>query len=173
MGQDISRSVAAYRSPGEKVNAVQAAQIQANNALDLETKKLNNDLLRAKIANLTQPATPPGVPFEVPEKNKIEENPKLMLGGNRWDTNPNTSPMKAWEDRYGDEGPVAATTPLLVLEQDLKKNFGDPSTWPGQMGRWLANELWRDFQNEAANAKRFFKDGSSVSPRRQRPRGYY
>lgn len=173
MGQDISRSVAAYRSPADKVNGVQIAQQQASNTLDLETKTLNNQLLRAKLANLTQPGTPPGVPFDVPESKKIEENPKLMLGGTRWDTNPNTSPMKAFEDRYGDEGPVAAVAPLLVLEQDLRKNFGDPATWPGQMGRWLAQSLWDDFRQEGQNAKRFLKDGSSVTPRRARPRGYY
>lgn len=123
MGQDLSRSVGAYRSPGEKVGGVALAQQTASNALDLETKNLNNTLLRAKIAQLTQPATPPGVDFPVPEKTKPEERPPLMAGGSRWLTNPNTSPQKAWADQYGDEGPASWITSLGIMGNDVAYNI--------------------------------------------------
>lgn len=165
MGQDISRSVAAYRSPGEKVSAVQMAQTTASNALDLETKQLNNTLLRAKIAAMG-PGTPPGVPFEVPEKNKPDENPKLMMSGKRWDTDPTWSPMKAYEDRYGDEGPASWIIPPFIAAADMihnvKKSNKEYMAKPGNVARWDAQDkAWRYFT------------GGSVSPRAARPRGYY
>lgn len=165
MGQDISRSVAAYRSPGEKVTAVQMAQTQASNALDLETKQLNNQLLRAKIAALG-PGTPPGVPFDVPEKNKPEENPQLMAAGRRWDTSPKWSPMKAWEDRYGDDGPAAWILPPFIGASDaihnLKRSNAEYMAKPGNVARWEAQDkAWQ------------YLTGGSVSPRRARPRGDY
>lgn len=125
MGQDISRSVAAYRGPGEKVGGAMQAQQVASNALDLETKSLNNQLLRAKIANITQPGTPPGPAdeFVVAENKKPEERPPLMIGGTRWMTNPNTSPMKAWEDQYGDEGPASWLLPPVIAANDAAYNF--------------------------------------------------
>lgn len=165
MGQDISRSVAAYRSPGEKVNAVQMAQQTASNTLDLETKKLNNDLLRAKIAAMG-PGTPPGVPFEVPEKNKPDENPKLMAAGRRWDTDPKWSPMKAYEDRYGDEGWASWIVPPFIAAADMIHNLKNSNkeymAKPGNVARWDAQDkAWRYFT------------GGSVSDRRPRPRGDY
>lgn len=175
MGQDISRAVSAYRPPGEKVGGAVLAQQQASNALDLETKTLNNQLLRAKLADMTQPGNPPGVPFDVPENPKLEQNPKLMISGSRWDTDKTTSPMKAWEDRYGDEGPVAWGMPLAIGARDLERNYGNPATWPGKMAQWAANYVWEDMKNEGSNAKRWLQGpgGGSVSPRSARPRGYY
>lgn len=165
MGQDISRSVAAYRSPGEKVSAVQQAQQTASNALDLETKKLNLDLLKAKIAALG-PGTPPGVAFEVQEKGKPDENPKLMAGGRRWDTSPGWSPMKAYEDRYGDEGWASWIVPPFIATADMIHNLKNSNreymAKPGNVARWEAQDkAWQYFT------------GGSVSPRRARPRGYY
>lgn len=122
MGQDLSRAVSAYRSPGEKVGGALLAQQTAGNALDLETKSLNNQLLRAKLAQMTQPGTPPGLPFEVTENPKPEQRPPLMIGGNRWLTNPNTSPMKAWEDQYGDEGPASWLLPPVIAANDALYN---------------------------------------------------
>lgn len=124
MGQDISRSVAAYRSPGEKVSAVMTAQQTASNALDLENKKLNNDLLRARIVQITAPGVPPGLPdFPVGESTKAAERPPLMMAGSRWATNPDTSPMKAWEDQYGDEGPVSWLLPPVIAARDAAYNY--------------------------------------------------
>lgn len=147
MGQDLSRSVAAYRPPSEKVAAVASAQQTASNALDLETKQLNNTLLKAKIAAMG-PGVPPGVEFPVPEKGKPEERPILMAGGKRWDTNPNTSPAKAWEDQYGDDGPASWLINAGILGNDtvynLRRKVGvnaddferGISNMPGQIARW-------------------------------------
>jgi len=165
MGQDISRSVAAYRAPGEKVQAVQAAQQSASNALDLETKQLNNTLLRAKIAAMG-PGTPPGVPFDVPEKSKPDENPKLMAAGRRWDTDPKWSPMKAYEDRYGDEGWASWIVPPFIAAADmihnLKRSNAEYMAKPGNVARWEAQDKAWQWLNQG-----------SVSPRSNRPRGYY
>lgn len=165
MGQDISRAVSAYRSPGEKVSAVQQAQQTASNTLDLENKKLNNDLLRAKIAALG-PGTPPGIPFDVPEKNKPDENPKLMAAGKRWDTDPKWSPMKAYEDRYGDEGWASWIVPPFIAAADMIHNLKNSNkeymAKPGNVARWEAQDkAWQ------------YVTGGSVSPRRARPRGDY
>lgn len=157
MGQDISRAVAAPRSPADKVNGVAVAQQTQSNALSIENQQIQNQILRVRLALMTQPGTPPGVPFEVPEKNKPEERPPLMIGGRRWDTNPDTSPMKAWEDQYGDEGPVSWSMPIAIGWNDLKQNFGHPNTWPAQIGRWGANAVWNDAKTEYGNARRFVR----------------
>lgn len=152
MGQDLSRASAADVGPASKVAAVQTTQQITSNNLDLENKQLQNTLLKARIANLTQPATPPGVNFTVPENNKVEQRPPLMLFGKRWDTNPDTSPMKAWEDQYGDEGPVASTLPLAILANDLlygnkpkdrstaRTDFSGLGSGDSVVGRWF-NQL--------------------------------
>lgn len=155
MGQDISRAVSSYRSPADKVSAVSLAQQSASNTLDLETKSLNNQLLRAKIAQITQPGTPPGVAFDVAEKTKADERPPLMAGGSRWLTNPNTSPAKAYEDQYGDDGPASWLINAGILGNDavynIKKNLPsnrdaarpDFSALPGRVQQWLARARWR------------------------------
>lgn len=147
MGQDLSRSVGAYRPPSEKVAAIGQAQQVASNALDLDTKKVNLEILRAKLAAMG-PGMPPGVNFEVPENKKIEERPPLMAAGSRWLTNPNTSPQKAWADQYGDEGPMSWLTSIGIGLNDAKYNL-NKRTWantddfergvsgiPGQVLRW-------------------------------------
>lgn len=158
MGQDISRSVAAYRSPGEKVAGVAVAQQTASNTLDLETKQLNNQLLRIKINNALQPGTPPGVEFAVPENKKIEERPPLMAGGSRWLTNPNTSPAKAFEDQYGDDGPaswlinsgILANDAVYNLKNKMPKNRDaarpDLSALPGRVQQLLEAARARYFE---------------------------
>lgn len=155
MGQNISRAVGAYRSPADKVSAVSVAQQTVSNELELENKKLQNDLLRWKINDLAQPGTPPGLVFDVPEKKKPEERPKLMAGGSRWDTNPNTSPAKAWEDQYGDDGPASWLINAGILGNDAVYNIKnskpsnrdaarpDFSALPGRIQQWLAAARWR------------------------------
>lgn len=147
MGQDISRASSANVGPGQKVEGALTAQQIASNSLDLENKQLNNQLLKSRLALLTQPGTPPGVAFPVPESNKIENRPPLMAGGFRWDTNPNTSPQKAYEDQYGDDGPAAWITSLGILGNDVLYNMG-LATRPlfsgaSQLERWNANRRSR------------------------------
>lgn len=126
MGQDITRASAAYASKDKRADAAQtvaAGQELTANKLRLENMDLQNKILRSKLVTMNQPATPPGVEFPVPEKAKPEERPPLMVFGKRWDTNPNTSPMKAWEDQYGDEGPVAWGMPLVIGANDVVHNM--------------------------------------------------
>lgn len=127
-------------------------------ALDLESRKLQNEILRNKAVQGRQALQPPapGTVFPVPENPKIEQRPPLMFGGRRWDTNPDTSPMKAWEDQYGDEGPVAATFPLMILANDLEKQYGPVQSWPGHVLRWGIHKMSEDFMNEMGNLKRTF-----------------
>lgn len=157
-GNDTSRSATAAQPGASKVEDALLAQRVASGNLSLENMKLQNDLLRSKLALASQPGNPPSGAFVVPENPKPEQRPPLMAGGFRWGTNPNTSPMKAWEDQYGDEGPVASLLPLGILANDIVYNArralsspvgsstagdilaGPARNWaslPGQVKRWL------------------------------------
>lgn len=130
MGQDVSRAAAAYRGPSERANAVagvMTAQEVQGNALKLDNMRLQNEILRSRLALINQPGTPPGVEFPVPENKKIEERPPLMQFGHRWPTSPDTSPMKAWEDQYGDDGPASWLQSSIMYGRDA--------------GRFVANRL--------------------------------
>lgn len=154
MGQDIGRAAGAYRSDkAGAISGIAARQQVMSNELDLDNKRLNNLLLKQKLAAATAPGTPPGVPFVVPEKNKPEERPPLMIGGNRWDTSSGTSPMKAWEDQYGDDGPASWVLPWIIAAEDFKQNYGQPATWPRQVIAGARNAVKRDLATEWHNAK--------------------
>lgn len=106
MGQDVSRAASALVGPSGRASAaarVVAGQELIGNRLKLDNMQLQNDVLRARLAQLTQPGNPPGVEFTVPENKKPEERPPLMLENERLDTAPGTSPIKAYSDQYGDE----------------------------------------------------------------------
>lgn len=152
--RDLGQNLSGKSTPGgqnaEAPNLYQAETMR----LDLENRRLQNDLLRNRVAT-TSPKVPPVGDFPVPENAKIEQRPPLMFMGKRWETDPSNSPMKAWEDQYGDEGPVASTLPLLLLDSDIQKNY-PVASWPGHVMRWGYNALKQDVMNEAANAKRFF-----------------
>lgn len=148
MGQDISRAMLATGSQDTR----QLMMAETMGQLSLERAKLQNDLLKAQLAStITRnmsgqvgPPIPTDGPFPVPENTKPEARPPLMFGGRRWATNPDTSPMKAWEDQYGDEGPVASTLPILIMYNDFLANYGQPATWPKQ----IMQELWGRAKNE-------------------------
>lgn len=128
MGQDVTRAASAYRGPSERASAaarVIAGQEVVGNKLKLDNMQLQNDLLRAKLLQITGPGNPPGVEFPVPENKKIEERPPLMLEGGRHDTSPGTSPIKAWSDQYGDEN--------VVIQQILGNLMLARDTLAGQM----------------------------------------
>lgn len=152
MGQDVSRAAAAYRGPGARLEAVQTAHQVAANGLQLENMKLQNDLLRSRLAVMNQPGTPPGVAFGVPENKKTEERPPLMVFGQRWDTNPNTSPMKAWEDQYGDEGPIAWGMPMVIGANDAVYNARNWASGTAPI-RWL-QEVSRALQQQYPYGRR-------------------
>lgn len=138
MGQDISRAMVATGSASTRDAMVNTTMQE----LQLKNMELRNNLVAAQIAKLSGGQVGPPGPgdFVVPENAKPEERPPLMLGGSRWRTSPNTSPMKAWEDQYGDEGPVASTLPLAILWNDMKKNPTHPyhpDQWPGALWKWI------------------------------------
>lgn len=155
MGQNVTRAASAYTSAQERQAATVAnGQQIASNSLDLEAKKLQIEILKSRLATMSQPGTPPPVadqpvPFPVTENPKPEQRPPLMLLGNRWMTNPNTSPMKAYEDQYGDEGPASWILPPIIGANDAlynavyryKRFFGIPQERGG--GRaWLEQKIF-------------------------------
>lgn len=158
MGQDISRAVSAYRGAPSRVAAVQTAQQTASNSLDLENKKLNNEILKARLAALTQPGTPPGI-FTVGEGKK-EDNPPLMIGGTRVADDPGWSPTKSVSDRWGDESIATNTYGNVRALRDMHRTYLAPAL--------AAYESWA---SRNLDSSRWFS--GSVSPRRDRPRGYY
>lgn len=139
MGQDISRSMVATQSSGTRDEMFSKTMAE----LQLKNLELRNNYVAAQIAKLQGGQVGPPLPtgdFNVPENPKPEQRPPLMAGGTRWNTNPNTSPMKAWEDQYGDEGPVASTLPLFILWNDMKKNPNHPmhpNNWGSSAWRWI------------------------------------
>lgn len=164
MGQDLSRAARAGHTNEQR------GESEVLQRLALERATLGNELLRSQIASINArtsqggqvgPPVPPiaadsPTPFPVVENDKAEKRPPLMLLGERWMTNPNTSPMKAWEDQYGDEGPVAWTMPLVILANDMVKNYGPVATWPKSLVSWFAGKIAEDARNEYGNARRWF-----------------
>lgn len=125
-GQDISRAINSTRTTPEKVAAINATKLQ------MEGLQLDNDIKRTTIASslqrLAQAKTPPsptlgeGSIFDTGTA-KIEPRPPLMMGGARLRTDPDTSPMKAYEDQFGDEGPLSWLAQLAVGFNTLRHNI--------------------------------------------------
>lgn len=139
MGQDIGGAINKTRTASEKSDAFTSA-VQA---LTLEKGALENEVLRSRLAREKQVNSPPmpvmadkPVPFTVPEEAKSEERPPLMMFGQRWLTNPNTSPMKAWENQYGDDGWASWVLPPLLATNDLVYNVR-ARVPEGGAPRWL------------------------------------
>lgn len=166
MGQGLDRALGVST---DGVGKLSVAQQLRGNELGLENQELQNQILKQRLASMVAPGTPPGVPAEgepfAHPSDKPEKTPPLMLGGTRLAQDPETSPMKAWEDRYGDEGPVASALPFLVLQQDLIKHYGPISTWPAQLVRNMYERLSHELQNEGSNFKRFFMGIDDRYPR--------
>lgn len=130
-GQDISRAMNATRTQSERDNAF------AKTVQDLQLQKfgLENELLASQIQKLKSSMNPPfpngttsvipdkAIPFIHPEANKPEDRPPLMLFGKRVLTSPGTSPMKAWEDQIGDDGPGSWIAQLAVMSSMLGANW--------------------------------------------------
>lgn len=126
MGSDIGGAVNKTRTATERTDAYSAAV----KALTLEKGALENEVIRSQLARIKQTNAPPSPaispdsakPFPVPEEGKSEERPPLMIFGQRWMTNPNTSPMKAWENQYGDDGWASWVLPPVLATNDLIHN---------------------------------------------------
>lgn len=160
-GQDLSRAINATRTAPERLAAVEQTR------LGLESLKLDNDIKRATLASslqrIAQSSNPPMptigdgavptprprpdslTPFNVPEASKSEERPPLMLWGQRVLTPPGTSPMKAWEDQIGDDGPLSWLAQMAVGAHMLQHNI--QTRFPNGSMPW---DSWYD---------RFFRTG--------------
>lgn len=153
LGQSLTAAPGSQAAPN--AYAAEAA------ALDLENRKLQNEILKNRVVagRSTMGAVsqvPPSGNFVVPENPKVEQRPPLMMSGSRWSTSDKTSPMKAWEDQYGDEGPVSWGMPLMILSDDMEKNYGPMSSWPGQVMRWGANQLIKEVTPSNPFVRRLF-----------------
>lgn len=136
-GQDISRAMNATRTGGERVDAfTKTAQ-----ALQLQKSGLENELLASQIAKMKASMNPPipaiGPLPDVAEKNKQSERPPLQIGGMRISTDPRTSNMKDFEDRYGDEGPASWMIPPMIAWNDYLQTSGS-----GMQQGGFAARLW-------------------------------
>lgn len=116
MGQDISRAVEAVQSGPERASA------KILTGLQLERAQLENDYLKAQIAgqigtNQRNAQVGPAMP--------AEGNPgdTLSFMGYPIPTDPRTTSMQVWENRYGDEGPIAWSMPFGVAGADIVHNM--------------------------------------------------
>lgn len=165
MGQDIGRAVNATQTAPERMSgyAEQASRLQ------LDNMSLQNMLLASRVKLLNQSGGNPPLPSigdlpPVPEDSKQKERPPLQMEGERWLTSPGTSNMEAWEDRYGDDGPVTWITQAGVALSDLKRNYGQPQTWPTQLMHTLWNRLSAEAREEAGNFKNFMRKLKQIAP---------
>lgn len=127
-GQDISRAINTTRTGKERDEAF----TKTVNDLTLTKFGLENELLASQIAKLRQTMNPPAPALDVgggpvPEKNKYDARPKLIIGDQPIATDPGTANMKEFEDRYGDEGPASWMIPPFIMWEDMKANIGEPS----------------------------------------------
>lgn len=126
-GQDIGRAINATRTTPERVLALKEAQLR------LESLSLDNEVKRASLASslqrLAQNSNPPmpaigdKEPFSVPQASKVDERPPLMYGGVRIRTPSDTSPMKAFEDYFGDDGPLSWLLQTAIGARAVAHNF--------------------------------------------------
>lgn len=148
MGSDIGGAINKTRTAPERADAFSTAA----QALTLEKGALENEVLRSQLARIKQQNNPPmpvvadkPVPFTVPEGSKSEDRPPLMVFGQRWLTNPNTSPMKAWEDQYGDDGIASWVLPPVLGTNDLIYNVRQRIP-VGGFPRWLpSGRAWQSY----------------------------
>lgn len=155
-GQDISRALNATSTASERQNTFS----EAASKLQLDNMSLQNQLLASRIATINQGGGNPPIPEigplpPVPEAKKQEDRPPLQIGGERINTDPGTSSMRAFEDRYGDEGPISWYYSAAVQFEDLKRNYGQPATWPNQVMRAAWNTISHEAKSEYGNFERF------------------
>nr|DAW08218.1 MAG TPA: minor capsid protein [Microviridae sp.] len=111
MGQDVGRSIMATQNSSERA-------VGELGKLQLERAGLENDLLRTQIASEnTRLAGQIGPPMPT--------DGGLTMGGHHIKTDPGTSNMQQFEDRYGDASDVVLGP--MIAWQDLKKNIGSMS----------------------------------------------
>lgn len=122
MGQDISRSINATRTQGEREDAFTVSAKK----LDLEGKQLDNDIKRAQLASsvqrIKQQANPP-MPGQLPLK-KPEDATSLYMGNGPIKTDTSISDAQEYENRYGEMSDWVFGP--MVAWHDYVKNHGNP-----------------------------------------------
>lgn len=146
MGQDISRAINATRTTDERDEAFQTSA----RALELEGKKLDNDIKRATLASsvqrISQQGNPPMPGGVVPQADKFEERPMLRMPGGPWETSKHWTNAEDFEKRYGELtdwvfGPQ-------ILWADYKQNYGAPEWMPTfRPGSWLHRTFGDSFDS--------------------------
>lgn len=132
MGQNLSRAINATRTSDERDEAF----VTSTRALELEGKKLDNDIKRASLASAVRTATQAPNPALPGTAKDWEDMPKLTMGRGMYPTDPwfvNTDDMTK---RYG-EGADWWYGPQ-VMWADYKHNTGAPTWMPTfRPGSWL------------------------------------
>lgn len=141
-GQDISRAVTAVQTADER------AYTDTVRALDLQRMGLSNELLKSQIMRERVNTVPP-VPDtsglwapEIAAKAPSAISP-LQIMGLRLPLNRFTSSARDFEDRYGEEGPMAWGAGVPALVSDLWKAgyFGFPPYFWSNMGLQMGKQL--------------------------------
>lgn len=156
MGQGVGRAINATQTGSERVSSYS----EAASKLQLDNMALQNQLLASRVALLNQGGGNPPLPEagglpSIPQDTKQDPRPPLQMGGTQISTDPGTSNMQKFEDRYGDEGPVPWTLQIGVAYQDLVRNYGSPATWPIQVMREAYSRLSSEAREEAGNFHNF------------------
>lgn len=128
-GQDLGRAINATRTSSERQTAFDTT-VQK---LTLQKMGLENDLLASQIAKM-RAAPNPAMPAlstnplgaagaVIPQADKWEERPNLMLGRKRIPTDPYTSNFDDFSKRYGDEGlPQWVIAPQIMFHDYMAAN---------------------------------------------------
>lgn len=157
MGQDVSRAINATRTSSERDEAFQ----KSAQALDLEGKKLDNDIKRASLAssvarirdNGNPPMPGPGKTPDLPGEDQWDERKLLTLGRGRIKTDPYWANTESATDRWGESadwwyGPQ-------VMWADYKANYGAPSWMPTfRPGSWLHRTFGDSFSSRFGDWKK-------------------
>lgn len=131
MGQDLTRAINATRTQSQRDEAFE----KTVKGLQLEKATLENDALRTNIASSVQRLKQTGSPpmpssADGPQvAKKWEDMPRLRMGGEDVQTNPNTTNTEDAEKRYGDDGPASWLWGLGTMWNDYKKTTGTNSMW--------------------------------------------
>lgn len=146
MGQNLGRAVNATRTSSERDQAF----IDSTRALDLEGKKLDNDIKRASLASAvrtaTQAANPPMPGGPVPIAKEVEDAPRMHMGRgminlDRYWTNTDDATNRWGESADWWYGPQ-------VMWADYKANYGAPKWMPTfRPGSWLHRTFGDSFDS--------------------------
>lgn len=146
MGQNLGRAMNATRTSSERDEAF----ITSTRALELEGKKLDNDIKRASLASAVRTATvapnPPMPGGPIPLDDKPGEAPRMHLGRGRALHDKHWSNTEDATKRWGESadwwyGPQ-------VMWADYKANYGAPKWMPSfRPGSWLHRTFGDSFDS--------------------------